>query len=123
MVKKRTIPDMIEILKLTGIQYGFHQTCNRSSYAEYSKFNHSYSVQKGPNSAEKFQQFNDNRGKNNSSINYIVCRRCDSKGHYASQCPLGAQKEPGVQYLQGYKGNDYNSNSQDMETSGKGQAE
>ena len=62
-------------------------------------------------------------GKNNSSINSVVCRRCDGKGHYASQCPSGAQQKPGVQYLQGYEDNGYNSDSQDMETSGKGQAE
>ena len=123
LVNKCTITDMNEILKHTGIQCGFCHPCNRSSYAEYSKFNNSHSVPKGHNSAEKSQQFNDNRGKNNSSINSVVCRCCDGKGHYASQCPSGAQQKPGVQYLQDYEGNIYNSNSQDIEALGKGQAE
>ena len=114
---------MIEILKHTGIQCGFRHPCNWSSYAEYLKFNNSHSVPKGPNSAEKPQQINDNRGKNNSSINSFVCRHYDGKGHYASQCPSGAQQKPSVWYFQGYEGDDYYSNSQKYGNLRKGQAE
>ena len=88
LVNKCTIPDMIEILKQTGIQCGFRQPCNWSSYAEYSKFSNSHSVPKGPNPAEKSQQFNDNIGENNSSINSVVCRRCDGKGSLRFPVPF-----------------------------------
>ena len=62
--------------------------------------------------------------KNNlPNISSIICRRCGGKGHYATQCATNSQSKPSVKHLREVEDNEYISDQEEEEFSGKDQAE
>ena len=107
LVGKCPIPDLVEILKRTGLQCGLHYPKNKFQYNKNSQSN-AYQPHTTSSLASGSKPTFNNRGASNNSIS-VICRRCGGKGHYATQCTTNFSTKPGVQHLQECVSDSYNS--------------